>query len=406
MDEDRPRPPSIALIFIMLYAGQLASTIYLPGIPDIARDLDTTVSAAQTMVAAYLAAFALAQLVVGPLSDRFGRRPVVLGALALFTLASVLCAIVPDIGSLLVVRVAQAAGACATIVVGRAMIRDTTEGVAAVQAMSWLAIALGVGPATAPFFGGFLTGWFGWQSTFIATALVGAGVLVFVVFGLQETLPPAMRRPPRPSQLLATYVRLMRNPTFLSYSMIVSFASGAMQAYVTSVPIVFIILMGVSPELFGFYIMMMPTIYVIATYTSRRLSVRVSVDRIILIGVACSAGGGLLQFIFGLWGVTVPYPVLIAFAISNFGTGLVLANCYAGALSTVSPSIAGQASALSGFLHMGWGAIVSIAVAAMYHTSSLQFGIAQMTTTWLGAATAIYLIFVIKRRPVSKGRIA
>jgi MFS transporter, DHA1 family, multidrug resistance protein len=397
-NERRPRPPSIALLFVMLYAGQLGSTIYLPGLPNIARDLDTSLSLAQTMVATYLAAFAVAQLVMGPLSDRFGRRPVVIGGLGLFTIASVVCAVAPDIGSLLTARLAQAAGACATIVVGRAMIRDTAEGVAAVQAMSWLSISLGIGPATAPFFGGFLTAWFGWEATFVATALVGTSVLVLVLLNLEETLPPSMRRPPQVSQLLGTYVRLVRNPEFLGYSMIVSFTSGAMQAYVTSVPIVFLVLMGVPPELFGFYIMVMPTLYVIATYTSRRLSVRIPIDRIIMAGVAFSASGGLLQVVFGLWGVTTPYPVLIAFAISNFGTGLVLANCYAGALNTVSPSIAGQASALSGFMHMGWGGVVSIAAASMIHTSSLQFAMAQMTTTWLGATTAILLIFVYKRR--------
>ena len=397
MTEHRPRAPSVALLFAMLYAGQLGSNIYLPGLPDIARDLDTTISAAQTLVAAYLGAFAFAQLVMGPLSDRFGRRPTILGGLGLFTLASVLCAAVPDIGTLLIARFAQAAGACATIVVGRAMIRDTSEGVAAARAMSWLAIAMGVGPATAPFIGGFLTAWFGWQSTFLATAVIAAGVLVFVIFDLEETLTPSMRNPPRAGQLLFAYGHLARNPVFVGYSLIVSFASGAMQAYLTSVPIVFLVLMNVSPELFGFYIMIMPTLYVVATYTSRRLSVRMSIDRIILMGVACSATGGLLQLLFGLWGVTTPYPVLFAFAISNFGTGLVLANCYAMALSTVSPAIAGQASALGGFMHMGWGAVLSFVVAKMEHTSSLQLGIAQIVTTWLAAATAIYLIFAIKR---------
>ena len=398
MNEKRPRPPSIALLFAMLYAGQLGSTIYLPGLPNIAHDLNTTLSAAQTMIAAYLGAFAVAQLVMGPLSDRLGRRPVIMGGLVLFTVASILCAIAPDIGTLLSARFAQATGACATIVVSRAMIRDTAEGIAAAHAMAWVAIAMGVGPATAPFFGGFLVAWFGWQSTFIATAFIGIGVLIFVIFSLEETLPPARRNPPPASQLLATYWRLARNPVFVSYSLIVSFASGAMQAYLTSVPVVFIILMDVPPELFGFYIMIMPTLYVIATYTSRRLMGRIPLDRIILIGVACSATGGLLQFSFGLWGVSTPYPVLFAFAISNFGTGLVLANCYAQALNAVKPAIAGQAAALSGFMHMGWGGILSIAVASMSHTSSLQLGMSQLTTTWLAATTALVLIYVIKRR--------
>lgn len=401
--ERRPRPPSIPLLFAMLYAGQLGSNIYLPGMPDIVRDLDTTLSAAQTLVAAYLGAFAVAQLVMGPLSDRFGRKPVVLGGLGLFTAASVVSAVAPDIATLMIARFAQATGACATMVVSRAMIRDTTEGVAGAQAMSWLAIAMGVGPATAPFIGGFLTAWFGWESTFVFTALVAAGALAFVIATLEETLPPALRQPPPVAELIGTYGRLAVNPRFVGYSLIVSFASGAMQAYLTATPIVFIILMGVRPEVYGFYIMIMPTLYVVATVTARRLMTRISLDQIILLGVTFSATGGLLQLLFGLWGVTTPYPVLFAFAISNFGTGLVLANCYAQALNAVSPTIAGQASALGGFLHMGWGGILSIAVASLSHTSSLQFGMAQMFTTWLAAGAALILIFVIKRRTAEGG---
>jgi DHA1 family bicyclomycin/chloramphenicol resistance-like MFS transporter len=405
MTEAKPRAPSIPLLFAMLYAGQLASNIYVPGIPDIARDLGTTVSAAQTLVAAYLAAFAVAQLVMGPLSDRFGRRPVIVGGLSLFTLASIVCAVVPDIGMLLAARFAQAFGACATIVIGRAMIRDTSDGLAAAQAMSWLATAMGIGPATAPFFGGFLTSWFGWQSTFVATAVVGAAVLILVIINLEETLPAAMRRPQRIGPLIRTYFRLAGNPVFVGYSLIVSFGSGAMQTYLTSVPIVFLVLMHVPPEIFGIYIMMMPTLYVAATYTSRRLMGRVSVDRIILIASIFSITGGVLQLAFGLWGVTTPYPVLFAFAISNFGTGLMFGGCYAQALGTVEPAIAGQASALGGFFHMAWGAAISLFAASMTHTSSLQFGIAQMVTTTLAAVTAFALFYFIKpRRKIEGGK--
>jgi DHA1 family bicyclomycin/chloramphenicol resistance-like MFS transporter len=390
-------------LFAVLYAGQLASNIYVPGIPDIARDLDTTVSAAQTLVAAYLGAFAVAQLVMGPLSDRFGRRPVIVGGLSLFTVASVLCAIVPDIGLLLAARFAQAFGACATIVVGRAMIRDTSEGLAAAQAMSWLATAMGIGPATAPFFGGFLTSWFGWQSTFLATAVVGATVLLVIIINLEETLPAELRRPQRIWPLIRAYFRLSKNPIFVGYSLIVAFGSGAMQSYLTSVPIVFLVLMHVPPEVFGVYIMIMPALYVVATYTSRMMMGRFSVDRIIMIGAIFSITGGVLQLSFGLWGVTTPYPVLFAFAFSNFGTGLVFGNCYAQALSTVEPAIAGQASALGGFFHMAWGATISLFAASMTHTSSLQFGIAQMLTTSLAAITAFTLFFVIKPRMKAKG---
>jgi DHA1 family bicyclomycin/chloramphenicol resistance-like MFS transporter len=403
MAEARPRPPSIPLLFAMLYAGQMASTINLPGLPDIARDFDTSASSVQLMVAVYLGAFAFAQLVMGPLSDRFGRRPVIVGGLGLFALASVLCPVAPDIGTLLVARVVQAAGACATIVVSRAMIRDTAEGLAAAQAMSWFAIALAVGPATAPVIGSLLTASLGWEWTFFATALASAGVLLFVLLDLDETLPPAMRAPPRASQLLASYARLGRNPEFVGYSLIVALAAAAAQAYLTAIPIVFIDLMGVSPGSLGFYITVMPMIFVAANFVARRLIVRMPMDRIILIGVAFSATGGLLQLLFGLWGVTTPYPVVLAFAVSNFGTGLVFANCYAQALGAVPPAIAGQASALSGFMHMGWAGLLALSIAGMDQTSSLPLGIAQATTTGLAALTATVLILVIKRRKRKQG---
>lgn len=397
MPDIPPRPPPVWLLFAMMFAGQFATNVYLPGLPAIAHDLDTSLSAAQTLVPAYLASFAVAQLVMGPLSDRFGRRPVIICGVAMFTVASVACVFAPDIPTLLVIRVFQAAGACASIVVGRAIVRDTSEGVAAAQAMAYVAIAMGIGPAVAPFVGGFLVTWFGWQATFVLTATVGAAVLVGVVALLEETLPAGERNPPAPGQLVREYLRLMRMRLFVTYSLTVSFATAAAQVYLTSIPIVFTVLMGVRPELVGFFIMTMPPFFMVATYLSRRLSTRIPIDRIILIGVAISATGGLAQFIFGLIGVTTPYPVMAAFAVSNFGTGLVFANCYAQALSSVRPAVAGSASALGGFIHMGWGATVSLSVASVVHTSSLQMGIAQMATTSLGLVTACILIFVFRR---------
>ena len=344
MSEDQRRLPPIWLLFAMMFVGQFATTVYLPGLPDIARDLNTSLSLAQTLIPAYLASFAIAQLIMGPLSDRFGRRPVIIAGLAIFTIASLACVFAPDFATLLVARIVQAFGACATIVVGRAMIRDTSSGVAAAQAMAYMAIALGIGPITAPFIGGYLTIWFGWEATFIVTALIGAGVFASVMPLLKETLPSEMRDPPAMRQLLHAYIHLARNRVFMAYSLTVAFATGAVAAYVTAGPIVFIILMDVPPELYGVFITIMPPLFMIATYISRRLSIHMPIDRIILIGVIISATGGLIQFVAGMMAVTMPWPVLLGFGVSNFGSGFVFANCYAQALNTVPPAIAGAAS--------------------------------------------------------------
>ena len=162
------------LLFAMMFASQLATTIFLPGLPGIANDLQTTLSAAQMMLPAYLGAFAIAQLVVGPLSDALGRRRVIIGGLGLFSLASLAAALAPDIGWLLTARAVQASGACATMVVARAIIRDTAQGNAAARAMSALAIAMAVGPSAAPLIGGQLVTWFDWRATFYFTCLIGA----------------------------------------------------------------------------------------------------------------------------------------------------------------------------------------------------------------------------------------
>jgi len=387
----------IAVLFTMLFAGQIASTIFLPGLPSIAVELEIPRSVVQIMVPVYLAAFASTQLIIGPLSDKFGRKPIVLLGILLFTFASYLCANANDIQTLLLCRVAQATGACSTLVISRAIIRDTSEGLAAAKAMSYVAIAMAVGPIMAPFIGGFLTGWFSWRATFLFTTLIGFVVLILISINLRETLPKEMRNPPKLLTLYSNYIELLKNKKFTAYSLITAFASGAMQAYVVSSPIIFIVLMGVSPEVFGFYVMVMPSLFVLATFTSRKLMDYISVDQIIIIGGIFSCSGGILQLFFGISEVQTPMPVLIAFAISNFGTGLVLGNCYASALNSVKPEIAGSASALGGFLHFGWGALITITLANIEMTSSFVFSVAQLTTTSLALTTIIILNFVFNR---------
>ncbi|MBU92026.1 MAG: hypothetical protein CML88_00660 [Rhodobiaceae bacterium] len=384
----------MSVLFTMLFAGQIASTIFLPGLPSIAAELNIPRSIVQTMVPVYLAAFASTQLIIGPLSDKFGRKPIVLLGILLFTIASYLCANADDINTLLLCRVAQATGACSTLVISRAIIRDTSEGLAAAKAMSYVAIAMAIGPILAPFIGGFLTGWFDWRATFLFTSLTGSIVLVLIFFSLKETLPKEMRDPPKIRTLLTNYRDLLKNVKFTSYSMIVAFASGAMQAYVVASPIIFIVIMGVSPEIFGFYVMIMPSLFVLATFISRKMLDYITVDQIVIIGGVFSCSGGILQLFFGISEVQTPLPVLIAFAISNFGTGLLLGNCYAAALNSVKPEVAGSASALGGFLHFGWGALITITLANIHMTSSFVFSVAQLTTTTLALITIIVLNFV------------
>ncbi len=384
----------------MMFASQLALTIYLPAVVDIAGDLGTSVEQVQFIIPAYLGAFAIMQLAAGPLSDAFGRRPVILGGLALFVVASVVCGLAGNLGTLLVARFFQAMGACTTIVVGRAIIRDGAEGKAAAQAMSYIGIAMAAGPSIAPFVGGFLVTWFDWRATFFATSLVALGALVAAVPRFVETLPAALRRPPDVAAMLRNYVVLAGNRRFMGYSLTISFLTGTFQTFIVAAPIIMVDQMGVTPELFGFYVMIVPATFMVASYITGRLGGRVPLDWLIAAGCIIAIAGGFIQLAFGLTGSSTPISILVAILISNFGTGLAFANCYAQSLSTVSPSIAGAASALTGFIHMGWAFLISLMLANIDAIDMVDLGVSQMATT-LASATAFFVLvwWVRERQP-------
>lgn len=392
------RRSSLAVLFAMMFSSQLALTIFLPAVPDIARDLGTSLGQTQLIIPAYLIAFAFMQLVVGPLSDRFGRRPVIMGGVALFMVASLACALSTDIWQLLAARFFQAAGACASIVVGRATVRDTSEGKAAAQAMSYVAISLGVGPAVAPLIGAQLTALFDWRAVFFATAAVSAASLIVAIPVLRETLPPAARRKIDIFQLAREYLALFRRAGFMGYSLTISFQSALFQVFMTASPIVLISQMGVSPQLYGAYLVVIPIAFIAGSFMSGRLVRHLPVDLIVGVGCALGVLGGLLQAGMAISGLATPTWIIAAVLVSNFGTGLVLANCYAQALNTVPPSFAGAASAMSGCLHMGWAFTMALIVANLPHNLSLQMGLAQTATTMLGLAVFLVVVRVVSRR--------
>lgn len=273
--------PPILLLVMLMVASQVAITIFLPSLPAIADDLGTSQALAQMTVSAYLGTFALAQLVVGPLSDAVGRRGPLLAGLVLFTLGSAACAFAPDITVLITARVIQAIGGCACIVISRAIVRDTTDGAAATRAMAYLGMALAVAPMVAPLIGGQLEARFGWQSSFLATALLGAGTLAATVATLRETLPPGARKLTRPGVLALSYVRLARMARFMGYSLSTGAMGATFQAFLAGTPVAFLVVMGVTPDAFGYFILSAPAGYIIGNYLSSRLAQRVSRGRMI-----------------------------------------------------------------------------------------------------------------------------
>ena len=392
MDAPARAAAPMPLLVAMMVSSQVAITIFLPSLPSMAADLGTSQAAVQIIISAYLGAFAVAQLVVGPLSDAFGRRRPLLVGLVLFTAASVACAAAPNITFLIVARIFQAIGGCASIVIARAIIRDTTDSAGSTKAIAYLGMALGVTPAVAPLIGGQLEAAFGWQASFLATAALGAAVTVATFFSLQETLLPADRRTTRARDLVRTYARLVRLPVFVGYGLSVGFTGAAFQAFIAGAPVAFIVIMGVPPQALGLYIVSVAVAYVFGNFVSSRLSYRVGRDKMITIGSALNLGGTLLSVILALAGLADPISLIIPLMIYSCGSGFVVPNALAGGLNIVEPANAGAAAALSGFAQMTCGFISTLIVAALVQTSFLQVGAVMTASVAIAWLCFFYLV--------------
>lgn len=396
---EHPVGKLITLVFALGFASQLPITIFLPAVPQMAERLGVGVADIQLIVPAYLGAFAVAQLAAGPVSDATGRRGVTMAGMLLFTLASAACALADSLTLLIVARALQAVGACVAIVVGRAIVRDTLHGLAAARAMAWIAISMGVGPSLAPFFGGYLTAWFDWRATFLATAICGAAILAVTFALLPETLPRGARQVTRAATLLRSYVTIATNRTFLRYTLTVSFVSSSFNVFLVGSPVVVVGEMGISPEEFGFLVMLVPVTFMAGSYLSNRLALHLPIDRIIFAAALLALSGGLWLIAMALTGTATAYLLFAAVMVFNGGNGILFPLCYGQALNTVPPALAGSASAFAGFIHMTWGFTIAWLTTAVPQSGTGPMG-AMMAASTL---TGFLFLMVLARRGTRTG---
>ena len=215
--------------------------------PAMTEALATDGATMQLTLTAYLVGFAISQLVYGPLSDRYGRRPVLFAGLALYVVASAACALAGTIDELIAARLFQSMGACAGPVVGRTVVRDLYDGEKAAKVLGYVGFVLAVSPAFAPVLGAYLHGWFGWRANFIFVAVFGAAVGLLMWRKLQETHQPEAQHGLGLGRMAASYGTLVRSPSFLAYTLNLSLAFTALFVYISESPFVFIDMLG-TPE--------------------------------------------------------------------------------------------------------------------------------------------------------------
>jgi MFS transporter, DHA1 family, multidrug resistance protein len=377
----------IAVLAGLAATGTLATNILLPSLPQMAVSLKVSSAAVTSAITIFLAVFAVGQLVVGPISDRYGRRWPVLIGFAVFFAGSVWCGLATDLPSLLVGRVIQAAGACATSVLSRAIARDLFSGPALARAMALIMIAMAAAPGFSPLLGGALDHYFGWRSEFALVAVfAGLGALAYgTVFG--ET-HHATRTPLDPLAIARNYIGLIADRRFVVPAATVSLIMGGLFSVFSAAPRVLIEAMHFTPIQLGLFFAGTVLIVFAAGMLATKLAPRYGLDRSIRGGLFVTATGGIAMLLVSLYSPAF-LPFLGAMSVFLLGMGIVNPLGTAQALSPFGAK-AGAASALVGFWQMMTAAIGVWLAATISHDALYALGV--VLTVFSLAAVGLYTL--------------
>jgi len=346
--------------------GPMATDMYLAALPSITVFFDATVAQTQLTLSVYIAGFGLAHLIYGPLSDRFGRKPILLGGLLVYALAGLGCAFAGSITQLIGLRFFQAVGGAAGPVIARAVVRDLFDLAGAARALSYVSMVMGLAPAAAAVIGGYLTVWFDWRATFYAVSAYGLLVATAAVFLLVESLPDRDSHALRLRAMVRAFGQLFRSPVFIRNTLLGGFCYAGLFSFISGASFVLIGVYGVPVNRFGYYFGLVIMGYVTGAF----LSGRIKSEAMLGLGVLAYFAGGAAMAGLVLAGVDHFMAVVGPMVLYMIGTGIVLPRSQAWALVPF-PEIAGRASALLGFLQLTMGALAGALVGHLLAGSAL-----------------------------------
>ncbi|MCG8426910.1 MAG: multidrug effflux MFS transporter [Chromatiales bacterium] len=349
------------IIASLVAIGALSTDMYLPAFPTLAEAFSADVGEVQGTLSIYLIGFALSQLVLGPLSDHFGRKPVLLAGLGLFALSSIAITFSSSIEMLTMLRFLQALGGSAGSVLGRAMVRDIYGPLESARVLSYISTAMALAPAVAPILGGYLLLWFGWQASFLflaVYALLGAGLLHYRI---PETAPASNTSHLSLAKLNGDFWLLLKHPTWRWYTLICSFIFAGLFAFLSGSPFVVIDYLGYSEQEYGFLFTFVVAGFMTGTLIGGRTVRSVGVERLIGVGIILAVVGGVVMAALGIGRVDHIVAIILPHMCYMVGVGIVMPQTMAAALAPF-PEIAGTSSALLGFFQMAFAALVGVGV--------------------------------------------
>lgn len=360
------RTTSLVWILATVVAlGPLSTDMYLPTLPGLGEALNAPVEQVQITLSIFFAGFAVAQLIYGPLADRFGRKPILLAGLVLFTLATVGCALSESIEALIGYRFLQALGACAGPVIGRTIVRDIYGPQDAARMLSMIGTIMALAPAAAPILGGFLALWYDWHSIF--WFLAGYGVLAIMLIGgkVPESLPEGGQQSIRPGSIARNFGTLLSHRNYLGYTLACSFTFSGLFSFLSGSSFVLIDFYGVPQAQYGFYFAAVVLGYMSGTQIAQRFGPRLGISRMMTRASALGLVSGLAMAVPAWLGWNQLAWLIGCQFLFMCAVGMLMPQAMAGALAPFG-KMAGTASSLLGFIQSAIAAVVGLAVGHLH----------------------------------------
>ena len=388
---NRETQPSMLMLVLLASISALAMNSFLPSLPNMAEHFGSSTALMGLSVGVYLGTSAIFQILVGPLSDRIGRRTVSLWALIIFSVVSISCVYAPNTFVFMVLRALQAIAAC-TFVVARAIVRDTTETQASGSKIAYISMGTAICPMFGPALGGLLDGWFGWEANFWFIGGLGIFILLIAYFDLGETVPENTQGF---RQQFSEYPELLLSRRFWGYCLASAFGAGAFFAYLGGGPFVGSIVYNLSPEMLGLYFGAPAIGYFFGNFLSGRFTILFGIDAMILWGLWIIFSGLSLSMVCSYVGYGTVETFFGFMIFVGLGNGLTIPNATAGMLS-VRPHLAGTASGLGGAMMIAIGAALSTLAGAFLIPGSNEMPL--LILMWFSSLSGVAVIIYVRQR--------
>lgn len=394
----RKRFLTIFTLGLLSALGPFSIDMYLPGFPDMAMHLNTTIAHVALSLSSFFIGVSVGQLLYGPLMDRFGRKTPLYTGLVIYLLASLACAFATSVNELIAIRFLQALGGCAGMVAARALVRDIFPVKGNAKVFSMLMMVIAVSPIVAPTLGGYVTAHIGWQAIFIILAVIALLNILAVYFWLPSGRKPNLQKSLLPLPIIKSFIEVCKVPQFYTYAISGSIAASGLYAYIAGSPFIFMGLFGVSEKQYGWIFAIIALGLIICSQLNTVLLKKYTSEQIVRIALFCQSITGIILFAGAAFNFLGLYSTIGLIWIFLSTQGFAFPNSSALSIAPFAKN-AGTASALMGAIQLGIGALTSLLVSILNNKTSLP-----MTGVMCACALGSFLFLLLGRRAIIKAK--